>query len=280
MSLESPVEGKELSRFGHVHAGLICDDLDILSPQSGKPMALLCLIIDDNARVASQRRGELARIGMRTYVVPSFVRSIEALESWQFDAIVLNASALGPRCVAFLKHLRTHRGAPVLVLLDQYDERLQIAMLESGATDVMQASASSELIALKLLRLLAVRTESTGIGSILPPHFGSLAIDERSGVVSVDGATLDLTPYQFQLVALLASKSGEVVTRQEVIQILMGTSDIRVVDVQISRIRKKFKDMNVSDVVLRTIRGRGYSLTMNSVRTERSDTPIQAVWAG
>lgn len=223
-------------------------------------MPLLCLVIETEEPVASRRRLELARFGMRTYAVSSFASAVEALESWHFDAVVLSASALGPRCFELLKHLRAHRAVPVLVLVGRYDEQRQIVALESGATDVMRASASSELVAVKLLRLLDVRSEPSGWPAELPPQVGSLTIDERASLASVDGVSLDLTPYQFQLVALLASRSGEVVSRQDVIQILMGTSDIRVVDVQVSRIRKKLKRLNVDDVVLRTVRGRGYSL--------------------
>jgi DNA-binding response OmpR family regulator len=195
------------------------------------------------------------------------MRALEALESWQFDAIVLSASALGPRCLELLKHLRAHRAVPILVLVERCNEERQIAALEAGATDVMQASASSELVAVKLSRLLDVLSESPRFASELLPHVGSLTIDERASLASVDGVALDLTPYQFQLIALLASKSGEVISRQEVVQILMGTSDIRVVDVQVSRIRKKLTGMNVNDVVLRTVRGRGYSLAMNPPRS-------------
>lgn len=226
-------------------------------------MPLLCLVIEDEERIASRRRRELARLGVRSYVVPSFVRALEALGSWHFDAIVLSASTLGPRCLDLLKELRANRTAPVLVLVEGWDEPGQIATLESGATDVMSASASSELVAVKLLRLLDVRPQAPRVASGPPPDLGSLRIDERARLASVDGVALELTPYQFQLVALLASKSGEVVSRQEVVQFLMGTSDIRVVDVQVSRIRKKLKDMNVNDVVLRTVRGRGYSLAMS-----------------
>jgi two-component system, OmpR family, response regulator len=226
-------------------------------------MARLFLVIEDEDCIALQRRHELARFGIRTYVVPSFEHALEALKSWQFDAILLTASALGPRCLELLKHLRARRAAPVLMLIDRCDEGRQIAALEAGATDVMQASVSSELVAVKLLRLLDIRLQSLGFASKILPQVGSLTIDERGSRASVDGVTLDLTPYQFQLIALLASKSGEVISRQDVVQILMGTSDLRVVDVQVSRIRKKLTRMNVNDVVLRTVRGRGYSLAAN-----------------
>ena len=229
-------------------------------------MALLCLLIEAEERVVSLRRREFARFGMRAYVAPSFTRALEALDSWHFNAIVLNASTLGPRCLELLRLLRTYRRVPVLVLIDQWDEQTQIATLDSGATDVMHASTSSELVAVKLLRLLDVRSEPSSFATDSPPHVGSLTIDERAMLASVDGVALDLTPYQFQLVALLASKSGEVVSRREVVQILMGTSDVRVVDTQVSRIRKKLKDMNVNDVVVRTVRGQGYSLATNRPR--------------
>ena len=226
-------------------------------------MALLVLVIEDEERIAFQRREELARVGIRSYVVPSFIRAVEALQSWTFDALVVNASALGARGLDLLAHLRGHHASSMLVLVDGCDERQQIAALASGATDVMDACASSELVAAKLSRLLEARPQTARPAPSPARTVGSLALDERAGLASVDSMTLELTPYQFRLISLLASRTGEVVSREEVVQILMGTSDIRVVDVQVSRIRKKLKGMNVDDVALRTVRGRGYSLVAN-----------------
>ncbi len=228
-------------------------------------MALLFLIIDDEESAASRRRLEFARFGIRSYIVPSLVQAEEALASWSFDAVVLRAPSLVPQCFATLKWLRSRGESPVLLLVDRDDAAHQIEALEAGATDVMSSQAPADLVAVKLLRLLEVRSRLSH-PQARPQTVGSLALDQRTGFASVDGMTLELTPDQFQLVSLLAAKSGEVVSREEVRDILMRTSDIRVVDVQVSRIRKKLKGMNVNDIVLRTIRGRGYSLMARPVQ--------------
>lgn len=242
-------------------------------------MPLLFLVVDDEECAAAQRRHELARFGIRTYVARSFLRATEALASWAFDAVVLRAATLEPRCLALLRTLRSCGASPVLVLVDQCDEAHQIEAIASGAMDVMASSASSELIVAKLLRLLELGARSPRPEAEPPCNVGSLALDPHTGTASVDGIALDLTPYQFQLVSLLASKPGGVVSREEARDILMGTSDVRVVDVQVSRIRKKLKGVNADDVVLRTIRGRGYSLMASPPRRGAAGAHPALGWA-
>jgi DNA-binding response OmpR family regulator len=227
-------------------------------------MDSLFLIIESDERVALQRRHEFARLGIRCYHVPSLPHAMQALASWAFDAVLMRAPALEERCMGALKRLRARSEAPILLLVDPADERREIEALECGATDVLASSASCELVALKLRRLLELRGRPARAAAVPAQTVGSLALDERSGLASVDGSTLDLTPHQFQLMAALASKSGEVVSRLELRNILAGASDVRVVDVHVSRIRKKLKGMNADDVVLRTVRGRGYSLMANA----------------
>ncbi len=229
-------------------------------------MARLILIIDGDAHEAARWREAFARFGLRSYVVPSPACAASALASWAFDAVVLRTPTLDAPCLAALERLRACGASPVLLLADRGDEAREIAALACGALDVLPSSASSELVAAKLVRLLDARAEPPRPSTARPRTVGSLAIDERAGLASVDGLALDLTPYQFQLVSLLASKPGEVVSREEVRDILMGASDIRVVDVQVSRIRKKLKGLNADDIVLRTVRGRGYSLAARAVR--------------
>lgn len=229
-------------------------------------MAHLFLIIDDDERAAAQRRLAFARFGIRSYVVASSACAAAALASWTFDAVVLRIPAIDPARLAQLRSLRAGAESPVLLLVDRQDEARQIEALESGAVDVIASSASSELVAVKLLRLLEMRTPAPARPATPAQTVGSLAIDQRTGLASVDGMALELTPYQFKLVSLLASRPGEIVSREEARDILMGASGIRVVDVQVSRIRKKLKELNADDVVLRTVRGRGYSLMTGPAR--------------
>ena len=231
-------------------------------------MTHLCLIVESDPHIAIQRRRDFPRFGIRPYMVESFESARDVLRNWHFDGVVVNAAAFGPSCCELLPRLRPLSPVPVLLLMDAGDEEHLIALLEAGATDVIRGPASTQLIAAKLRRLQQVRPVSGG--EVDTVRIGPLLIDKRAFRVFADGSPLDLTPYQYDLLALLASRPGEAVSRDEIVQLLMGGSDTRVVDVHVSRIRKKLTDLNVHDVTLRTVRGRGYSLTLASPRFEKT----------
>lgn len=236
-------------------------------------MTHLCLFVESEPRAAMRRRRELPAFGVRPYMVDSIEVARQVLRNWRFDGIVVNTTALGLADLSLLSRLHPQQPTPLLLLSEQCDEAHQIVALESGATDLISSTASTRLIATKLRRLLevTVRPGVSASGRVL--RFGPLALDLQAFRATVNGESMELTPYQFDLLALLASRPGDAISREEIVQLLRGGSDSRVVDVHISRLRKRLEQMKATRLGIRTVRSRGYALTRDESSMEDEPLP-------
>ncbi len=92
---------------------------------------------------------------------------------------------------------------------------------------------------------------------------GPLSIDPGARRVTLDGAELALTTYEFELLRVLAERAGRVLTREQLVDLVRGSADEafdRSIDVHVSHLRRKLGDDPRSPRLLKTVRGIGYLL--------------------
>ena len=176
-------------------------------------------------------------------------------ENESYDAIVLD---LGLPKVDGLTVLdawrRAGRSTPVLVLTARDGWSAKVAGFDAGADDyVAKPFRMEELLA----RLRALIRRSAGHSSA-ELRCGPLALDTRSGRVTLDGALVRLTAQEYRLLSYLLHHKGKIVSRTELTEHIYDQDfdrDSNIIEVFIGRLRKKLG----SDLI-RTVRGLGYSL--------------------
>jgi DNA-binding response OmpR family regulator len=92
-------------------------------------------------------------------------------------------------------------------------------------------------------------------------RFGSLEIDRDSRTVRVQGASVDLTSYQFDLLLALAERAGRVMSREQIVELVRGRemeAYDRSIDVHIGRIRLAIEEDVKAPKRILTVRGVGY----------------------
>jgi len=148
---------------------------------------------------------------------------------------------------------------PVLILsaLDDVDER--VTGLKAGGDDYLTKPYQlSELTA--RLQALTRRAQSGVQGTVL--HVGDLTLDLIKHKVTRSGRNINLQPREFRLLEYLMQHTGQVVTRNMLLENVWDyhfDPQTNVIDVQISRLRSKIdKDFNTP--LLHTVRGAGYKL--------------------
>jgi DNA-binding response OmpR family regulator len=216
-------------------------------------------LIDDDARLAELLDANLRPQGVALVHAGGGQAGLAAVAGGGFDAILLDVMMPGLDGLAVLRTLRdAGNRVPVIMLTARGDEADRVVGLELGADDyVAKPFSPRELLA--RLRAVLRRVQPDTLAEKLSA--AGITVDTGSREAWVDGASVELTGLEIDLLVALLRRAGRVVPRQALLE-LAGRSDVtvgeRAVDVHISRLRKKLGDDPPSRI--RTVRGVGYVL--------------------
>ncbi|AGA30832.1 heavy metal response regulator transcription factor [Singulisphaera acidiphila] len=217
------------------------------------------LLIEDDRRVAAYLRKGIVEAGFAVDIAHRGDDGLHLARVGDYDLIVLDVMLPGCDGWSVIADLRAAgRYTPVLFLsaMDAVSDRVR--GLELGADDyLVKPFAFSEFLA--RVRTV-IRRGSTRQNEIL--RVGDLEVDTVRFAASRSGRKLDLTPKVFSLLALLARRAGDVLSRTliaEQVWDMNFDSDSNVIDVQVRRLRSKVDDPFPSKLI-HTVRGVGYVL--------------------
>jgi len=217
------------------------------------------LLLEDDRELASTLASGLERSGYAVAHAETCPAALDRVARTRFDVAVLDLMVPGGGGYRVLDLLRARNpGLPVLILTARDSVSDRVEGLERGADDyLVKPFAFVELAARlsALLRRPAVRVEVLRAGplEIDPLHRRALAGSE----------VLNLTPKEFELLLCLASRSGEVMTRKELLEVVWNyrfDPGTNVVDVHVTRLRRKLEGAGAGGLI-RTVRGMGYALS-------------------
>src|SRR5262245_48039302 len=178
------------------------------------------------------------------------------------DVVLVDVMLPGMNGFELCRELRMRLDTPVIMVTALNEENDRVSGLEGGADDyVTKPFSSRELLA----RIRAQVRRATGnVGpSVDVIEVGELRLDPRNFSVTLRGVELSLPSYRFALLRALAGRSGQVLTREKLLDLVRGNSEEafdRSVDVHVSHLRQKLGDDPRQPRLLKTIRGVGYML--------------------
>jgi two-component system copper resistance phosphate regulon response regulator CusR len=217
------------------------------------------LVVEDERKAAAYLKRGLEENGFVVDVASSGDDGLHLARTGGYDLLILDVMLPGLDGWAVIKAVRLEgQRTPALFLTarDAVDDRVK--GLELGADDyLVKPFAFSELLARvrSLLRRSAPRPAET-------VHVADLEIDVARHRACRAGHRLDLTPKEFLLLALLARRQGEVLSRTLIAEQVWDVnfdSDTNVVDVHVRRLRAKVDEPFVKKLI-HTVRGVGYVL--------------------
>lgn len=223
-------------------------------------VASILVVEDDDAIRAAVQRG----LRERDHAVATARTGLAGLEQIlrdRPDVVLLDLGLPDIDGLTLLSMVRTATDVPIIVITAQDDDPTMIRALDSGADDYIVKPFGTDQVAARIRAVLRRGRK----GSSPPPalRVGALVIDERSRVVTLNGARVDLTRKEFDLLHLLASRAGEVVTKREALsevwQQAYGGSE-RTVDVHLSWLRRKLGESAARPRYLHSVRGVGIRL--------------------
>lgn len=232
------------------------------------------LVVEDDELLRDALAAQLHYAGHQAEAVADGVLATTALLQARFDAVVLDLGLPGMDGLEVLDWIRAREPAlPVLVLTarDGIDDR--VAGLQQGADDYLtKPFEMSELIA-RITSLLR-RSKLPAFGAEPPPARDDLRVDANLPRAWIGTEAADLTQREWELLRLLVSHTGQVVSREDVFtawQTSSGSEPLQsnALEVYVHRLRRKLTD---SPWMIRNIRGLGYMLE-RSVSTSAKAYP-------
>ena len=222
------------------------------------------LVVDDDPKIATLLQTYMEQCGLEVHTVSHGQACLEFLSGdIVVNAVVLDVMMPGIDGFETLRQLRRTSNIPVVMLTARGDQMDRIVGLELGADDYLAKPFHPRELLARLnaifRRVQAVATEeSVTVSNSIAVKNVELWPEQRQ--VHLNGAELSLTGMEFDILNILMSRSGRVVTRDAMMNALKGEEwDVydRSIDVHISHIRKKIGEATF----IKTIRGVGYVVT-------------------
>ena len=217
------------------------------------PLALVAF----DAQLSAKLSPELGRVGLdHALLTPEVLRSLEAASP---ATLVLCGPPVTWAATAFAQRLA--RASRCLVITAQRRPEQRAAWLDWGALDCVSHPCALVELAARVRTL--VRTPSNPPARTLLLDLGRLQVDEEHRAAKLDGTPVELTGAEFELLATLARRAGQVLSRERLLELTGGSAEDafdRAIDVRISRLRAKLGDDPRHPRLLKTVRGRGYLL--------------------
>jgi two-component system, OmpR family, response regulator RegX3 len=211
------------------------------------------LIVEDEQPIAEPLAEGLRREG---FEVDWTATGAAALGAPEPDVVLLDLRLLDMDGLDVCRAIRARSDVPIIIVTARGDEPDRVVGLELGADDyVVKPFGLRELIA----RIRAVTRRGRTApedGSVL---VGELEVDPRARRVRLGGRELDLTPKEFDVLAMLVRDPGAVVSRRSLLAEVWETSwygSTKTIDVHVAALRRKLGDAGW----IETVRGVGFRL--------------------
>ena len=220
------------------------------------------LVVDDEAKIVKTVRAYLEDAGFRVMTAGNGQAALTTFRHERPALVVLDLGLPGIDGLDVARTLRKESSVPIIMLTARVDETDRLVGLELGADDyVTKPFSPRELVA----RVRAVLRRAGGEREQAPPPIvaGQITIDLERRVVMVGGRTVELTPTEFELMALLARHPGRVFSRLELLDRVQGYAFEgyeRTVDAHIKNLRQKIEPDPKRPRYVLTVFGVGYKL--------------------
>lgn len=225
------------------------------------------LIVDDEQPIVDILVYNLNKEGYKTLEANDGLSAVDIALEKKPDLILLDIMLPKMDGLTVCKKIRTKYNMPILMLTAKDEEIDKILGLELGADDYITKPFSVRELMARIkanLRKSEISEEYKKSGQSNDTNkivIGDLTLDLDKIEAKVKDEVINLTLREFEVLKYLALQSGQVVTREKLLETVWGYEyygDIRTVDVTVRRIRGKIEKLNNAPKILATKRGVGY----------------------
>jgi len=220
------------------------------------------LVVDDDAGIRRVIRDYLEEHGYEVETAASAKELDAHLTRAKPDLIVLDVMMPGEDGLAVCRRLSAEPGPAIIMLSALGEDADRIIGLELGADDYLPKPCNPRELLARVRAVLRRRGEAAGKPGVECQFVGWRLDLVRRELHSPSGVVVGLTSGEFMLLRALLERPMRILTRDELLDVARGPdADAfdRAIDVQVSRLRRKFEDGSTGQgALIRTIRNEGY----------------------
>jgi len=216
------------------------------------------LVVDDDNRLRDLLGKFLGEHGFMVVIASDAADARDKMTLFAFDIIVLDLMMPGESGLDFAEDLRTRSKIPILMLTAMGEPENRIEGLERGADDYLVKPFEPKELLLRLHNILKrLPSLSTPPADV---KLGEVMFSPGRGELIRHGQPIRLTDVESALLGALARQPGEILSREELIELTGASGGGRAIDVQVTRLRRKIEEQAKLPRYLKTVRGKGYVL--------------------
>jgi DNA-binding response OmpR family regulator len=219
------------------------------------------LLIEDDPAIRNSLLRALRERGHAVAAAGAAMEGLQTALAERPDLIVLDLGLPDLDGRELLRMLRAVSRVPVIVATARDEETEMVRLLDAGADDYVVKPFTAAQLDARIRAVLRRGGEAEGTPRLT---VGGLHIDPAARTVTLDGAEVELSPREFDLLHHLAQRAGQVVTKRELLsevwQVPYGGAD-KTVDVHLSWLRRKLGETAQEPRYLHTVRGVGVKLS-------------------
>jgi DNA-binding response OmpR family regulator len=218
------------------------------------------VLIEDDLDIRRLVAGALATEGHDVESADRGLSGLELAVKGAADLVIMDLGLPDVDGTELLRMIRAVSQVPVIVITARGTDEVVVATLDAGADDYLVKPFSVAQLEARVRAVLRRKIEDGSAGQL---EVGALSIDVPARTATIEGRLLDLSPKEFDLLKLLVERSGEVMSKRELLAEVWrepyGGAD-HTIDVHLSWLRKKLGESASEPRYIQTVHGVGVKL--------------------
>ena len=221
------------------------------------------LLVDDDRRLRDLLKDYLNEKNLQVFTCEDFIEAKEVLKFFIFDLVILDRMMPSGDGVDLISLIKNKSNIPVIILTAMGEDVNKIHGLKTGSDDYVTKPFEPEELYLRIKKLLKLYENINQ--SELRIEFGDYIFNTKTQDLKINNNEIYLTEGEHNLLLKLINKRNNLVSREELADEEFDESELRKVDVGITRLRQKIEKIAKKPQFIKTIRGKGYMLVCREI---------------
>ena len=216
------------------------------------------LLVDDDQRLRELLKDYLNEKNFQVFTSEDFDEAREILGFFIFDLIILDRMMPTGDGINLIQDIKKTSNTPIIMLTAMSEDNHKIDGLKTGTDDYLSKPFEPEELFLRINNLLKLYKNINQEELLF--SFGSFIYDTKTNLLKLNDKEIYLTEGENNLLLKLINNRNNTLSREDLADKEFDESELRKVDVRITRLRQKIEKMPKQPQYIKTIRGKGYML--------------------